>query len=284
MKICIGKGNYGDFPQHYYWIKKAFRDLGHEVYEEWIPNPSFSFAADACQNLHPYRKKEIPHAYWTCHSPELAHNAETMAKESDVMFVGTKEYVETFKKWNPRTYHLLPAFDPKVYYPISMEEKYDIGFCGGVLQDRRRLLDMLEKEGFTVLKHEGGSMRNYLSHMISFKEVRELYHQSRLAFNFSHHHGCPLNMRIFETLGMGRCLLTSKYLSEPDTTFQDKKHLVIYHSDSELVDLARYYLDHEEERKEIGRIGREEVLKKHTWEIRARFILEVMRKEFGIDG
>ena len=57
--------------------------------------------------------------------------------------------------------------------------------------------------------------------------------------------------------------------------FQDKEHLAIYRDES-LVETIRYYLERPEERKKIAAAGQREVLAKHTYEHRIKFMMNTL--------
>src|SRR3990167_2596550 len=79
--------------------------------------------------------------------------------------------------------------------------------------------------------------------------------------------------RITETMACGKLLIQKRPPSSfkiSQQLFEDKKHIVFFDTMEEAVELAKYYLEHEDERKEIGENARKEILEKHTILIRAR--------------
>ena len=61
-------------------------------------------------------------------------------------------------------------------------------------------------------------------------------------------------MRIFDVLGAGGFLLTN-YQEELEDYFEIGKDLVCYSSEEDLLQKTAYYLEHDEERKQIARNG-----------------------------
>lgn len=59
-----------------------------------------------------------------------------------------------------------------------------------------------------------------------------------------------------------------------EDVFENRKEVVWYHSFDELVELAKYYLEHEEEREEIARNGLLKALREHTFDSAVRRILD----------
>jgi spore maturation protein CgeB len=86
-----------------------------------------------------------------------------------------------------------------------------------------------------------------------------------------------INMRCFETMATGTMLLTDR-ISHIEELFEDKKHLVLYDGLDDMIEKAKYYLDHDEEREKIAQAGYEEVMAKHTIQHRIDVILSEFMK------
>ncbi len=83
-------------------------------------------------------------------------------------------------------------------------------------------------------------------------------------------------MRIFEALSTGSFLLTN-WIPTLGDLFEDGKHLVTYKTLEEMVEKAKYYLEHEDEREAIAKAGYEEFVSKHTYKHRIEKILEIIK-------
>ncbi len=85
-------------------------------------------------------------------------------------------------------------------------------------------------------------------------------------------------MRIFEVLASGSMLLTDQTAEGTGLTdfFQDRKHLVIYRNENELIELADYFLRHDEEREKIAVEGMKKVLKEHTYSNRVKDMMRTI--------
>ena len=77
-------------------------------------------------------------------------------------------------------------------------------------------------------------------------------------------------------LGAGGFLLTN-YQLELSDFFENGKDLVYYESREDMLRKADYYLEHESERREIARSGREKVIKHHSYEQRLMKLIETVR-------
>jgi spore maturation protein CgeB len=88
------------------------------------------------------------------------------------------------------------------------------------------------------------------------------------------------NMRLYETTGVGTCLLTDWKDNLPEL-FEPEVEVVTYRSAEEAVEKARYLLDHPTERKAIAVAGQQRTLRDHTVERRVEnlheFIQDFMR-------
>jgi len=101
---------------------------------------------------------------------------------------------------------------------------------------------------------------------------------SRVVFN-NHIDISPVsasNMRLFETTGVGACLMTDwrENLSE---LFEPDKEVLTYRSAEECVEKVNYILEHEDERRELAAAGQRRALREHTFDNRAARIDEIIR-------
>jgi len=183
----------------------------------------------------------------------------------DYVFVAQKRDLSKFRQVNPKSFWLPYAADPTTHKPHSnVDITRDIVFIGSLIpgrhDERMRLVKKLQKKfHLDVLQS------------VWLDEMAKAYSSSKLAFNRSI--DGDLNMRVFEALSCGRLLLADLADGILDL-FENKKHLIIY-DESNLEDLARYYLDNVEERNEIANNGMHEVWQNHTYDIR---LTEMLRK------
>ena len=153
------------------------------------------------------------------------------------------------------------ACDPDVHHRWDARIEHDICFIGGIVpgSERERLVSELKRR----FKMFVG--RAYLH------DMARIYSESKIVFNKSL--AGDLNMRVFEALSCGRLLLTDRIKNGLEELFADRRHLVLYDGLDDLIESARYYIEHEEERERIALEGQREVLSKHTYAHRAIQIL-----------
>jgi len=83
------------------------------------------------------------------------------------------------------------------------------------------------------------------------------------------------SFKTMEILGVGGFLLTDNVQGISDL-FRDGEHLAVYDSYEDMKSKIRYYLDNRERAIEIGINARKEVLAKHLWEYRIKWIGECL--------
>lgn len=108
-----------------------------------------------------------------------------------------------------------------------------------------------------------------------FRQLRN----TRVVFN-NHIDISPVsasNMRLFETTGVGACLLTDwkENLSE---LFEPDKEVLTYRSAEECIEKVKYILEHENERRKIAAAGQRRALREHTFDNRAAEIDKIIRR------
>lgn len=110
-------------------------------------------------------------------------------------------------------------------------------------------------------------------------EMFQLLRRARVVFN-NHIDISPVsasNMRLFETTGVGACLITDwkKNLAE---LFEPDKEVLTYRSAEECAEKVRYLLENESTRRSIAQAGQCRTLSEHTFENRAARIDEIIRR------
>lgn len=113
------------------------------------------------------------------------------------------------------------------------------------------------------------------------KEMPIVFQNSKINLNMtlrSIHTGIPL--RAMDIMGCGGFLLTN-YQEDFLEYFEPNVDYVYYSGQRELLDLADYYLAHEEERIEIARNGYQKVKAGHTYRHRVEFLLTQMKESLN---
>lgn len=90
-----------------------------------------------------------------------------------------------------------------------------------------------------------------------------------------------LPMRVFDVLGSKGFLVTN-YKQDIEKYFVDGKDLVIYRDIKDLVEIIKYYLNHEEERQEIIVNGYQKIKNGHTYDKRLKEIMKITDEYFKL--
>ena len=135
-----------------------------------------------------------------------------------------------------------------------LKERYDVAFLGSIrTADRRWYLNEFRTNSMSVDVFGEGS-----GGYVSFKQMLDIYKTSRINLNFSktgaHPWARQLKGRVFQVCLAGGFLLT-EYAPGIENYFELGKQIICFDSPREMVDKARYYLNHEAERRAIARAG-----------------------------
>lgn len=239
-------------------------------------NLHVDWGEDAVAPFLPYKPIDLPHpmAYWA--SDTHINNGQegdsyphrlSVAKKADFVFCAQKAAVEKMKLDGIANPIWLPhAVEPMAWPKTEMASKrYDICFVGHVNNKLREdALDRLFSE-----------FPNFYYGQALFEQAAQKFCESKIVFNISMTD--DLNMRTFETMATGSFLLTS-WIPTIEEFFKDGEHLVLYRSLDEMVDKAKYYLAHDEEREKIAQAGYEEVMAKHKIQDRVNLIISEFLK------
>lgn len=178
--------------------------------------------------------------------------------------------------------------DPKTFRPYRKERKYDLVMmahklgkqCRGVGQGyRTKFIRRIAEAGLSVDLFGSGNQamkcvtRHSPVYMEGFaKTVSQA--QIALAYNTNKVRMYTSWRRPLNTMASG-CFVLIHYFPGLEYVFKNRKHLVWFKSYKEAIDLARYYLEHSNERKQIAIQGMKEVNKYHTWDIRVERMLNL---------
>lgn len=193
--------------------------------------------------------------------------------------------------------------------------KHDVTFVGQTHSDREEVVSTIRKAGINIECWGAGWPNGRISH----DDMIKMFSESKINLNFTKSSGTlrikPIakiflnrraddsyqlvspflwwaNMRAllvdkrreqikgrnFEIPGSGGFLLTGMADNLGDY-YEDGKEIVIFRDTKDLIDKAKYYLKHEDERVAIAEAGYERTLREHTYEARFGDIFKTMGLE-----
>ncbi len=164
------------------------------------------------------------------------------------------------------------ACDPDVHRMTGEPRTVDVGFVGTDGGVPRKFLLQALRERFprSVIGAAG------------YQQISSVYSRARIGFNYAV--ADDLNMRAFEVPSCGALLVTNA-LSRNDFDvlgFEDRRHLVCYHTPAQAFELIEYYLTHAAEAEAIAQAGHQLVVTRHTYAARMRQLFTVLQERFGV--
>jgi spore maturation protein CgeB len=212
-------------------------------------------------NLHPSFVKKIPifKAYGCFDDPESSEIlSKPVCKAYDLCLVGNVAEVETYKQWGVKEVRFWPLgffkdeFDPKLTEEKILTQTRDVDItllCERKSGYRAERLDKFTNS-FPNGKYYGVGWPNGF---LAEDEKVPLYQRTRIGVNFHNSTG-PINFRTYVVPANGVMLLCDNK-SDLGKIYELGKEAIGFDTVNEAIELCRYYLDHEDERRKIALAG-----------------------------
>ncbi len=176
---------------------------------------------------------------------------------------------------DPRTHVFRPSLigANKPLSSFFRKGYFDVGMCGAPYKHRREMKRACKQAGFSTNFH----FRKKFGTEVT-TEMAKCTVALNVSAGYAGQKGKDLNMRVFETMANGLCmLLTDKYdgLGYEDL-FEEGKHYVSYASAEEMLEKLRFYIDHPEAAIKMAHEAQKFVFGQHTYAHRCRNILGVL--------
>lgn len=184
----------------------------------------------------------------------------------DLMLHSTRDFIvgETDARIKQNSVWFPNCLNDALIYPLDMEKKYDIGFCGNIV-NREPYLSFIETS--FQLKRD--------IFVIGADMVRAI---NSYKIHFNKNIANDINSRNFETLGCKTMLLTNANPQYDDLGFVDGENCLIYHDLSELQDKIQSALDHPQQREQIAENGYQ-LGKRHTYYERVKSLVALLQRK-----
>lgn len=232
--------------------------------------------------------------------PVIPHWLPAYVKASDIFFTMSEGLVDEFRKLNRRSFWLSQAFEPSFFEVSQLTsedvKRYsaDVTFVGNLgskkqYLSRRESLRKVISAGFrlkwwgpkiprklsTVPLILGRLGRSYGGKFIWGKEYAKIARLSKifLAFDSMPHIRKSMSARMYTAVGC-RAFYMCQYVEGIEKVLEPDKEIVIFHSDDEMIDKIRFYLQKDNLRKKIAEAGQRRVLKYHTYQVRIKEMLK----------
>jgi len=225
-------------------------------------------------------------------------------KASDIFFTMSEGLVEEFRKLNRNVFWLSQAFEPSFFEvkEISSDDRRrfsaDVTFVGNLgskkqYLSRRTALEKVIDEGFkfkwwgpkiprklsTIPLIFGKIGRAYGGKFVWGKDYAKVARLSKifLAFDSMPHIRKSMSARMYTAAGCGAFYMC-QHVAGIEDVLTPGREIVTFRSDDEMIDMIRYYLSRDEERRSISEAGKLRVLTDHTYEVRAKQMIEIVLK------
>ena len=122
-------------------------------------------------------------------------------------------------------------------------------------------------------------LKKFLRAPVYGKVMYDVIKKAKVVLNI-HADSSPVyasNMRLFETTGIGSCLLTD-WKTNINELFKEDAEVVTFRSAQDCVDKAKWLLSHNEERNNIALAGQRRVFSSHLYEHRLPEFLDIIKK------
>ena len=182
---------------------------------------------------------------------------EFFSSNYDILLHSTKDYVnEKYKVWFPN------AFDDSLIYPIQIDKKCDVGFCGSLL-NRSHQINILSKKYDFIF--DNFVIGNKMVESINSYKI----HWNKNVSN-------DINYRSFETIGCGIPLVTNYNYQYEELGFIDEVNVMFYRNENEMLFKIDKLLQDDSLRNFISKQGLE-LSKNHTYTKRCEKLIEIYK-------
>lgn len=210
------------------------------------------------------------------------YNGKIYADKFDLFYTNSKYSLNNEYNSTTATVSLLPfAASPKHhYYMPNIRRDYDVVIVAHAREDRKPIVAKLE----TICKvgtygsgweHSLGIV-NGLEHVKAINKGKMYLSFAKTAAGFDN-----VKVGLFEAMACNQVVITS-YMDELQDYFIIGKEILCYHSEEELYDLIRYYLNNEKELECIRKNGYLRFLKCHTYKKRWNNVLQDIYVKKGL--
>ncbi len=180
--------------------------------------------------------------------------------------------------------------DPDLFAPLDVPQDLDFFFYGHGREYRTEWIDGLLRDASLALPEARFAVRGTnLGELgrveklpyLSLSKLREYACRSKINLVITRKAHASVfassSSRPFELAALGACMVCSPYAGI-ETWFEPDKELIVVNSAEEAIDRYKWLLHHDDARRTIGRAARERLLKEHTFQHRARQLVDIIAR------
>lgn len=250
------------------------------------------------------RSLGIKTAVWLVDEPYVTDVTIVLAPNYDYLFTHELSSIPIYRQLGCNVHYLPLGVNPAIYQPRYVPAQYqsDICFIGNAFFNRVHLIDQIApflalRETRIVgklwkrLRRYQSLKRNIRIEWISADEAASYYNGAKIVINIHRSHndkvhnknsrnlpGLSINPRTYEIAACGAFQLTD-IRHDLNDLYTPGVEIETYASPKELIDKMVYYLNNEEQRKQVALKGLRKTLEKHTYQNRLHQLLNVIFNE-----
>ena len=233
------------------------------------------------------RRMGIVTVNWFCNASFQFDLVSEIAPAYDFCLVPEKFRMDDYRRAGATPVYCQEAANPSVYRPYDVPLEFDVTFVGQRYGNRPMHLRRLVEQGLDVrvwgprwdeqawraTSNADLELARRCGPALGDEQLIEMYSRSRISLGFSAVAQSPrdgsepikqVRLRDFEAPMSGAFYLVERF-DELAEFFEPGKEIVFFEDADDLVDKAKYYLEHEAEREKIRRAGLRRARAEHTW-------------------
>jgi spore maturation protein CgeB len=179
--------------------------------------------------------------------------------------------------------------DEDLFSPLDIPQDLDVFFYGHGREYRAEWIDAMLREPSLKMPdarfavrgmHLGNLGRAEMLPYLSFSKLREYACRSKINLVITRRAHASVfassSARPFELAALGACMVCNPY-EGIETWFEPERELIVVHSAAEAVERYTWLLSHDDARRAIGQAARAHFLKEHTFQHRARQLVNIIQ-------
>ncbi len=226
----------------------------------WLNGTPYNPSLAALEAIRTRHATPIVAIWWDTVDDRVMANAEQVRPLADLSIVVDSS--TAYLRAAPRADAYLPLWapqDPGVYFDGGLPRDVDVSFTGTLYPERQAGVLALRGSGIEVLQVGGQRTKR-----VSLEEYARVHMRSKIALNFPRTFDTyQAKGRIYEVTLCGAMLME---MDNPETArwFEPMVEYVPFVGREDLVEKARYYLAHDDERAAIAERGKQKALDRYS--------------------
>ena len=188
-----------------------------------------------------------------------------IGKTFDLTWTSSRLACEWYLAEGGRPLYLPPGTNLKLYRPLKTDKDIDVSFIGTNYGYRKSAVRFLAKSHINVSTYGIGWKNGRLSD----EEIVKMICRSKVnlgmgGIGFSENI-TNVKGRDFDIPACGGSVYITSFSPDLVSHYHVGREIVCYRNRDEMVELIRYFIQHQDEAEQIARAGRERCLREHRW-------------------